>query len=66
VATTAVTRKQATWDAIKSRRWISGYDIEAQGGDLRRLREFRVEGHDIKKRKNVWGEYEYRLAKRAF
>ncbi len=60
-----MTRKQRTWDLIKSRRWVAGWQIEMQGGDLRRLREFRAEGNEIKMRKNAFGEFEYRLVKRA-
>jgi hypothetical protein len=60
----AVSAKQATVDAIKSRRWVAGYEIEDQGGDLRRLRELRAQGYDIKKRRTEYGDYEYRMVSR--
>lgn len=57
-----MTAKQATYEAIKSRRWVYGSDIEAFGGDLRRLREFRADGMEIKVRRGEYG-YEYRLVR---
>lgn len=60
----AVTAKQATIDAIKRRTWVSGRQIVAQGGDLRRLRELRAEGWDIKRRGNSSTGFEYRLVSR--
>lgn len=57
-----MTAKQATYEALKSRRWTPGNDIEAFGGDLRRLRELRAEGMEIKTRRTEDG-YEYRLVR---
>lgn len=59
-----MTSKEATLAMIKSRTWVHGEDIEEAGGSLRRLREFRAEGYEIKKRPSDWGGYEYRLVSR--
>lgn len=51
---------------LRPRRWISGADLEAQGGSLRRLRELRNSyGYEIKKRRITGSNsYEYRLVAR--
>lgn len=64
-----MTRKQRVYDALKSRKWTPGYELThpSVGGTegLRRLRELREEGFDIKKRPMAGSAaYEYRLVGR--
>lgn len=65
--TVVTTKKQLVYEALKGRRWLSGYDIEGMTGDfgLRRLRELREDGYIIKSRRKENGEYEYRMTGRA-
>lgn len=61
------TTKEAVEKLLRPRRWVSTYDLEAIGGQsaLRRLRELRQDGYEIKKRKaHEGGAYEYRLVSR--
>lgn len=61
-----MTGKETVFNMLKSRRWISGAALtrEAGEGALRRVREFRAEGYDIRKRRNAdTGEYEYRMTR---
>lgn len=58
--------KEQTETLLRPRRWITGAKLEAQGGSLRRLRELRDEGWDIKKRRIAGtNAYEYRLVARS-
>jgi hypothetical protein len=61
-----MTSKEITYKALKPRKWIAGYDLEAQGGSLRRLRELREDGYEIKSRR-IPGEqaFEYRMVGRS-
>lgn len=61
-----MTRKQRVYAALKSRRWTPGFELttpEVGGSEgLRRLRELRADGYDIKVRRSTDGDYfEYRL-----
>jgi hypothetical protein len=60
-----MTGKDIVFKMLKSRRWISGEALEAEAGAgaLRRVREFRAEGYDIRKRRTSSGSYEYRMTK---
>lgn len=64
-----VTARQRVHDTLTSRRWIPGYvltqpDVGGSEG-LRRLRELRGQGYEIKRRKMVDSNaYEYRLVGR--
>lgn len=55
-----MTNKESVFQLLRPRHWISGADIEAAGG-LRRLRELRAEGYEIKSRRTASGPHEYRL-----
>lgn len=56
-----MTSKEITYRLLRPRRWISGEEIEAQGGSLRRLREMREE-YEIKRRQIEGSKAcEYRL-----
>lgn len=61
-----MTRKEAVFNMLRSRRWTPGYELTQPnvGGTegLRRLRELRSEGFEIKSRPMVGSNaYEYRL-----
>lgn len=59
-----MTKKDMVAKAMKSRRWIAGTDLEAEYGPsaLRRVREMRANGYEIKTRPVTEGRgYEYRL-----
>ena len=58
-----MTQKEAVYNIIKSRKWTPGDMIKNAGGGrdgLRRLRELRAEGYEIKRR-NRLGQNEYRM-----
>lgn len=63
----AVMEKMTTKDMVtkmmRTRRWIAGSDLETQAGPsaLRRMREMRGAGYEIKSRRMADGGYEYRL-----
>lgn len=60
------TTKDLVYEALRPRKWVTGRSIEefAGEGTLRRLRELREEGLEIKGRR-IDGQrgYEYRLIK---
>lgn len=60
------TTKESVEKLLRPRRWVSTYEVEALGGQsaLRRLRELRQQGFEIKKRKGDGNQYEYRLVAR--
>lgn len=63
-------RKQMVYDALKSRKWTAGYALTAPsvGGSegLRRLRELREDGYEIKSRRIDGSQaHEYRLVGRV-
>lgn len=57
-----MTVKETVFDILRSRRWITSVTIEDTAGPsgLRRLRELRSEGYEIKSRRGEDG-FEYRL-----
>jgi hypothetical protein len=65
-----MTKKQAVYNVLKSRRWTPGWELTAPdvGGSegLRRLRELRADGFEIRSRR-IEGStaFEYRLVGRV-
>lgn len=64
------TARQRVYNALKSRRWTPGYELttpEVGGSEgLRRLRELRAEGFEIKTRRmENSNAFEYRLVGRS-
>lgn len=64
-----LTRKQRVYNALKSRRWTPGFELttpEVGGTEgLRRLRELRADGYEIKSRRMAGSTaFEYRLVGR--
>lgn len=59
----ATTYKEAVYNVIKRRNWVSSDTIKAVGGadGLRRLGELREAGFEIKTRRTANGTNEYRL-----
>lgn len=61
----ALTRKQRVFNVLKSLKWIPGYElttVEVGGTEgLRRVRELRAEGYNIKVRRTDEGTFEYRM-----
>jgi hypothetical protein len=60
---TSPTFKEAVHAVLRSRRWTPATDIEAVGGadGLRRMRELRADGYEIKSRIAPSGYSEYRM-----
>ncbi len=61
-----MTAKQAVEKKLRSRRWIKGYDLQKVGGSeaLRRVRELRADGAEIKMRRIPGSTaFEYRMIK---
>jgi hypothetical protein len=65
MASKPTTYKQRVLALLKPRRWTSSFDIQGVGGldGLRRVRELRADGYEIKRRPDATdpGQYEYRL-----
>lgn len=64
------TARERVYNVLRSRRWTPGFDITSPdvGGSegLRRLRELRAQGYDIKTRKIEGSNaFEYRLVGRS-
>lgn len=64
------TARERVYNALKSRHWTPGFELtkpEVGGSEgLRRLRELRAQGFDIKRRKITGSNaFEYRLAGRT-
>lgn len=64
------TARERVYNLLRSRRWTAGYDITSPqvGGSegLRRLRELRSQGWEIKSRRMEHGNsHEYRLVGKA-
>ena len=61
-----MTKKEAVYNILKSRRWITRDELVGAAGEsgLRRARELREDGYEIKTRRSADG-YEYRLVGRS-
>lgn len=68
MATTKLTRKDRVLNALRPRRWVPGHELTKPdiGGSegLRRVRELRSEGYEIKMRRQPGKQtHEYRLVR---